>query len=121
MQFVIDTEKVIMMENLVLILIDTTDVGIINEVNDSRYRNRGVVKALSAEAEEAGIKKGDMVHFGDMAGAFPFKKKNRNYYVLHKAEIALISDDSDLYLGEDLSFYMAQDLAGKQAERIARI
>jgi co-chaperonin GroES (HSP10) len=100
----LDLRSIEMSEDMVLVGIDETDLGLIHENNDKKYRNKGRVLSVSHNVKICDI--GDMVHFSDTAGVFPFKKLDRNKVVLHQKELLFISEDPNILVGEDLTYYL---------------
>lgn len=100
----INYKNIELQESMVLVDVDATETDIIHEENMVSHRNKGKVIATSSDVTNCAV--GDMVHFSDMAGIFPFKKVDRNKIVLHSKELLFISDDKNIFVGEDLTFYL---------------
>jgi len=87
-------------------------------------KNMGGVKYLSKFCETnrgtiCDINIGDIVHFSDEAGVYIDKKNMKNILLIDYREIILISEseENEIFVGEDMRFYLEEDIANRQMEK----
>ena len=101
---------------------DKTINGVIFESNKSYTKNFGVVKSLGIKCPtNIDINVGDIVHFSNEAGVYLDKNNMKLILLLDYREIIFVSDNenNEIYVGEDLRYYLEEDIANNMLERTA--
>lgn len=90
--------------NRIIVRMDDTNDILIHELNDYRYRNNGIVESIG-EKVKTNISIGEQVFFADMSGIHVDKKNNRRLVAIEEADLLFSSDEEDVFVEEELSFY----------------
>lgn len=84
--------------------------------------NAGIVKLISDGCpDDININVGDFVYFSNEAGVYIDKKMFGKLMLLDYREIVCVSKDmnNNILIGEDMRYYLEEDLANNRLNRVA--